>query len=390
MKLFFKIVFFIFTMIISTAGEVRSFAVGTILQEETSYSFLENRHTNSWLDEEIEGDYTGGGEAFRIWTYNYEDFALLIKELGYSISREQQRKLITEYKTLLTEFGDDCNKLDVLYENIPDFVAHGIDDNEMLLSHLELLNSCAISSTSWITESVYNTNEQKAILNLLDIFDKDWFVRKIDTSPNLFEEILVSKLSNKNATQYMTLLSTAAQSVWTTENYDNAPFVLLQPLDDDGSLYLEYGDVIPSNSKKHQTVPVLDSQTGVYKFGISYGEYGLSTTEENIRRLSSSVNWCDLKAMDAVVVDIDGELQVLPAICAKYILLKGYEEHRSELRGLVLGLIMPELAVARNTSVARYSKVRAVSVARGGKILIYLQKKLLEDILLLVMVLNYH
>ena len=36
-------------MIISTAEEARSCAVGAILQEKTSYSFLENCHANSGL-----------------------------------------------------------------------------------------------------------------------------------------------------------------------------------------------------------------------------------------------------------------------------------------------------------------------------------------------------
>ena len=41
MKLFLKILFFIFTMNIITVGEVKSSTVATVLQEKTSYSFIQ-------------------------------------------------------------------------------------------------------------------------------------------------------------------------------------------------------------------------------------------------------------------------------------------------------------------------------------------------------------
>jgi hypothetical protein len=40
MKLFLKILLFIFTMIIITVEETKSSAVATVLQKETSYSFV--------------------------------------------------------------------------------------------------------------------------------------------------------------------------------------------------------------------------------------------------------------------------------------------------------------------------------------------------------------
>ena len=61
MKLFLKILFFIFTMIIITVGETKASTVVIVLQEETSYSFIqktqfgavlfENHNTNSWSNE---------------------------------------------------------------------------------------------------------------------------------------------------------------------------------------------------------------------------------------------------------------------------------------------------------------------------------------------------
>jgi len=61
MKLFLKILFFTFTMIIITVGETKSSTVATILREKTSYSFIqklqlvniffENHNANSCLNE---------------------------------------------------------------------------------------------------------------------------------------------------------------------------------------------------------------------------------------------------------------------------------------------------------------------------------------------------
>ena len=62
MKLFLKILFFIFTMIIVTVGEIKSSTAANILQEEISYSFIqksqhgavlfENHNINSFFNEE--------------------------------------------------------------------------------------------------------------------------------------------------------------------------------------------------------------------------------------------------------------------------------------------------------------------------------------------------
>ena len=87
MKLFLKILFFIFTMIIIMVGETKSSTVTTILREKTSYSFIqksqlgdilfENHNTNYCLNEEnvvvysersisIEGNVAKGGSVLEL------------------------------------------------------------------------------------------------------------------------------------------------------------------------------------------------------------------------------------------------------------------------------------------------------------------------------------
>jgi len=51
MKLFLKILFFIFTMIIITVGEAKSSTVVTILREKTSYSFIQKSQLSAILFE---------------------------------------------------------------------------------------------------------------------------------------------------------------------------------------------------------------------------------------------------------------------------------------------------------------------------------------------------
>ena len=57
MKLFLKILFFIFTMIIITVEEVKSSTVGTVLQEEISYSLIQKSQLGATVFENHNANY---------------------------------------------------------------------------------------------------------------------------------------------------------------------------------------------------------------------------------------------------------------------------------------------------------------------------------------------
>jgi filamentous hemagglutinin len=62
MKLFLKVLFFIFTIMIITEGDVKSSTVVAILHEKTSYSFLQKQHLSTILFENHNANFCLNGE----------------------------------------------------------------------------------------------------------------------------------------------------------------------------------------------------------------------------------------------------------------------------------------------------------------------------------------
>jgi len=140
MKLFLKILFFIFTMIIITVGEIESSTVTTILQEETLYSFIqksqhgnilfENYNTNSCLKEEkvlaycervkvTEGSVAKGGsllDDILDAAKSLDDNAFDIADAGLANWKNFQNRVATQLQTMYpnSKIGNQIY-LDVTY-----------------------------------------------------------------------------------------------------------------------------------------------------------------------------------------------------------------------------------------------------------------------------------
>ncbi|MFO8000376.1 MAG: hypothetical protein R6U46_03970, partial [Marinilabilia sp.] len=135
--------------------------------------------------------YTGNDEdAIRIWTYSYDDFSLILKELGYTLSSTLQNKIITTYTNYLSKSGNDCNKVDVVFETIPDFVLEEIELADRI-KYLSVLMDCKVFDGGWIWGGNLDTDESSAIKNLLNM----------DASNHgaLFRKIFESKTPNGHA-----------------------------------------------------------------------------------------------------------------------------------------------------------------------------------------------
>ena len=104
-------------------------------------------------------------KAIRLWCYNYDDFACLLDYLGYQVS---QKTIIDLYHKALTGAGEDCDKLDLVYETAPGFVLDTLDDDR-LLQHLTTLAGCDMSNRvmQTLVGWQFDTDEEKAALNIL-------------------------------------------------------------------------------------------------------------------------------------------------------------------------------------------------------------------------------
>ena len=153
-------------------------------------------------------------KAIKLWCYNYEEFASLIDYLGYeSIPQEV---IVDLYRKALNKAGENCNKLDIIYETAPDFVLDAIDDN-MLLQHLTVLSGCDMSNQVMkiLFGRQFDTDEEKAALNIIShIKNKINLYEELKTHPNVTLDLYSKIDSEENRRLLLNKILEAFSAYW--------------------------------------------------------------------------------------------------------------------------------------------------------------------------------
>ncbi|WP_461643834.1 hypothetical protein [Labilibaculum euxinus] len=189
----------------------------------------EDYHSGFYLSYKYEGK---SEDAVRIWTYSYSDFELLLKDLEYPLDDKFKTKIVASYEEYLEVNGADCNKIDVVFENIPDFVNATISIEDRI-KYLKTISGCSIFNGRWIWGTENDTNEGLAVLNLLKTKDeqqKNALFYKLENENKLLID-LYDKLGGDNLEQFIQVLSGLAVDSWSKDN-----------LDVDGNVYYIWND----------------------------------------------------------------------------------------------------------------------------------------------------
>ena len=153
-------------------------------------------------------------KAIKLWCYNYDDFASLLSYLDYqSIPQET---IVDLYRKALNRAGEDCNKLDVVYETAPDFVLDATDDN-ILLKHLTTLSGCDMSNQVMKTLVGWqsDTDEEKAALNIIShISDKTKLYGHLKTHSKVAIDLYTKIDSEENRRLLLNKILEAFSAYW--------------------------------------------------------------------------------------------------------------------------------------------------------------------------------
>ena len=319
--------------------------------------------------------------AIGLSTSKVEDFEKLLQIQGYTYGEGAVKYYIDNFTEAINLAGNDHDKMDILWENIPDFVAKALSDE----TKWECLN---ILLQGWIDR--IGTDEEKAVLNILKGFDADWFYKKVNSSPvalekildkigirstyaeKIIETILAKAAPNweENDLSYTDCFLMGIKEIEITEelirgsltaynaNGYSANFLGLSGNDDDSELLRRLGlasrimSFMPiGNSPKSVTANgVGDLTEGIYKFG------------NEIRNLGDIVNPAGLslhiekKALEPIIVIFeDGNEQVIPAIIAKWYLKEYGTTYKMQILDLGLTVVLPEVLI-KTATLAKWSK----------------------------------
>ncbi len=172
--------------------------------------------TNPYVDIDLTGDFhieftiafnfSGtSNEAIKFTTFTYQDFSAILGRIGIQLTDAYKKKITDKYTELFanTELTSDCNKIDVLFEGIPEFVSENISGTDRV-NYIKTLLSCVVNEGGWIAGKRFDTNEELALLNLFRNFSvketPDDFLNKLSIEKvggESLVKILVSSVDNK-------------------------------------------------------------------------------------------------------------------------------------------------------------------------------------------------
>ncbi|MFA0963107.1 fibronectin type III domain-containing protein [Roseivirga sp. BDSF3-8] len=141
------------------------------------------------------------GTAIRLWAYTFEDFEKLLHRIGFHIPSIAHPYYLDIYKQAIANADGDCDKLDVIYETIPPFVASELPD-ESLYQALISLSGCIMDDGLYVN----GTNEEIAVINILKAYsDKQALYQTLHDHPGLVHD-LYAGLDGEDLSTFVNIL----------------------------------------------------------------------------------------------------------------------------------------------------------------------------------------
>ena len=177
------------------AAKIDLSTIGNVVLR-TGYSVEFGRMTTTFY---MEIYYAQGKDyAIKITTDNYHTLRKLLDFIAFEITKGSKEYIADKYEETLKKANDDKDKIDVLFENMPEFVFYKFSD-ETLWKYLQSLSKGSIDKIG--------TNEENAILNIVKNFkDKNFLYNKLYSTPELVYRIY-SNLSEEGKDDYVHFLT---------------------------------------------------------------------------------------------------------------------------------------------------------------------------------------
>ncbi len=177
---------------------------------------LTNRFHNGFNLSFTYSDKTMTETPVKLWCYSYKDFENLLQYLGLKLNQSAKTRIIQDYKNAIQAANGNCDKLDVIYETIPDFVLAELTD-KLLLENLNSLASCQMSDmvVKFLLGWGVDTNEELAALNILrNIKDKLYLFNYLNANPKLALNLYQKIDGEKNREELIKLFLEISQVYW--------------------------------------------------------------------------------------------------------------------------------------------------------------------------------
>lgn len=160
--------------------------------------------------------------AFKFTVFDFDLFLTLLNSLGIEITSSDQI-IIDLYRKKIKEAKNNPNKLDVIYESLPKILFGQMDSDDELYNHLKLILENNSLFEGIITPTNLDTNEDKAILQILyAIKDRQRLYIKLRDTNLLYD--IYSTLHGEEVQDLLRFLTRLVEEFDNTEPTDTVYF----------------------------------------------------------------------------------------------------------------------------------------------------------------------
>ena len=282
-------------------------------------------HTGFYLDFQY---VDSTDSAIKIWTKSFVEFELLLKEFGFSFNLDYAKEI---YNEAIASANGDCNDLDVVYETIPPDVAKEIGNEQLYQDFLSLVN-CNISAPFTLYD---NTNENLSVINILNAFDKDYIYGRIISEPEVYREFF-NKIDAPYLADYIKSLTQIGLAHWTTEEIEQSPAFLLEPMD-------FYSGLNPQQLET-RVVSYCGYQEGSNQYEVGYVVHGYDVYPAIAPSETTDKSFGFYGVFAPVHTKWQGESLLMPAMAAGHFTEELVAADNSTVLNNIATVLLPEFA----------------------------------------------
>jgi hypothetical protein len=277
---------------------------------------------NYLYDKIVEGE---DNIAINLKTNQITNYDALLGLLNFSIGEtgsKAKQYVVDKFDKAFETAGNDCNKIDFLYADAPNFII-AARSNDKLWADLQALSKCSIH--------YLGTNENNSVLNILTNIESKWVFAKQEKDINFFAD-LFTKLNSDYRPQYIRVLSQIGLKNWTSDQINNSLFYLMSP----------YKIENPTNSLSYSTITSwCGDNSAKTKYEIGYTSHtfkngDLVASDEQVRDLG------EIEKNDPVHIRIGENDYLMPAFIAYVMTDEAVTDDRNIAINNALSVLLPE------------------------------------------------
>jgi hypothetical protein len=282
--------------------------------------------------------------AIKLLTNTVEDFECLLKIQGYTYGDGTKILYLTQFKKAFEEANNDRNKIDVLWENIPDIIAKELS-NDLKWNYLVSLSQGFIDQIG--------TNEEKAVTKLIKSFTPGYFqekmIEKFDNSEmvgNVFK-----KLGSHYRIEFIQSLVNILNDIWENENLEPKKVYI-----EDTKLIDDFRWAISNG---------IHTASNLYQFGRDYfcidessgWKYDCFTRPSNPVYIHEKfVELFETRPCSPIITYTGDKEIVLPAFIVQVLIRERNTHYKNDFLTLNVGSLLPNIIIKAST-LARWSKL---------------------------------